>query len=88
MIQITTSIVCLASFMLTAIFCEKHFQKKPPTMTLPFVILGYLLTEFLLLSLVVISFDFVIVLIGGTIAYATFICVYFRHRPARTQSLY
>ena len=88
MIQITTFIVFLASFLFTAIFCEKRFQKKAPQVSLPIVIVGYLLIEFLLLSLVVFSFDFVIVLIGGTISYATFICVYFRHRPQRVESLY
>lgn len=88
MIQITTALTCLTAFLGTAIFFEYHYRKHQPTISIIQVILGYLLVEFICMSLVIYNFDFVLVLIGGTIAYATFICVYWRHRPIKANSLY
>lgn len=88
MVQITTALTCLISFLGTAILAELYFKKHKPSVSLVKVVLGYIAVEFLLLTFVVCNWNFLLLLIGGTIAYATFICVYFRHRPTTSASLY
>lgn len=88
MIQITTACTCFIAFFATAILAERYYKKHTPSLSLPMVILGYVLIEFLLVSLVVWNWNFLLLLIGGTIAYATFICVYVRHRPSTFTSIY